>query len=137
MGKNQMLVQILFPLWGAHITFLHMEMKHFTKCPSLFREKCSLESSCSASTVLYHLLPDLPNPEISISYFIFSAGRKNGGAAHFREDVNGEFHDEWRLIVGLLSGLNVTPCGEPAPGQPIGCPGSGCPQGVIAFFSYY
>jgi hypothetical protein len=29
------------------------------------------------------------------------------------------------------------PCGGPAPGRPIGRPGSGCPQGVIGVFTYY
>jgi hypothetical protein len=33
-------------------------------------------------------------------------------------------------------GVNDTPCGRPAPGRPIGRPGSSCPQVIICVFNY-
>jgi hypothetical protein len=54
---------------------------------------------------------------------------------------SGEFHDQgdtkWIEIRGSLWGHNDMTCGQPAPGQPIGCPRSGHPQGIIGVFSNY
>jgi hypothetical protein len=36
-----------------------------------------------------------------------------------------------------LRGPNDTPFVWPTPGQPIGCPGVGHPQGIFGVFSYY
>jgi hypothetical protein len=44
---------------------------------------------------------------------------------------------KWIVIRRSLWGHNDTPCGQPALGQPIGCPGSGRLQGEIGVFSYY
>jgi hypothetical protein len=53
----------------------------------------------------------------------------------------GELHDQgdakWIVIRRLLWDHNDTPCGRPAPGRPIGRPGSSPPQGVMGGFSYY
>jgi hypothetical protein len=53
-------------------------------------------------------------------------------------DVEGKFHDQgdakWIVIRGQLRGHNETRYGRPAPGRPIGRPGSGCPQGVFGVF---
>jgi hypothetical protein len=53
----------------------------------------------------------------------------------------GEFHDQgdakWKVIRRSLWGHNDTPCGQPAPGQPIGCLGSGRSQGILGGLSYY
>jgi CRP-like cAMP-binding protein len=53
----------------------------------------------------------------------------------------GEFHDQgdtkWIVIRRSLWGHNNTPCEWPAPGQPIGRPGSGRLQGVFGGLSYY
>jgi hypothetical protein len=49
--------------------------------------------------------------------------------------IEGEFHDQgdakWTIIKGQLRGDNDTPFKRPTPGQPIGCPGVGHPQGVF------
>jgi hypothetical protein len=50
----------------------------------------------------------------------------------------GKFHDQgdakWIVIRGQLWGHNDMPCGRPTPSRPIGCPGSGRPQGVVGVF---
>jgi hypothetical protein len=50
----------------------------------------------------------------------------------------GEFHDhgdaKWIVIMRSLWGHNDMLCGRPAPGRPIGRPGSGHPSGVIGAF---
>jgi hypothetical protein len=37
----------------------------------------------------------------------------------------------------VVMGHNDRPCRRPAPGRPIGHPGSGCPQGVIGVFNLH
>jgi hypothetical protein len=63
-----------------------------------------------------------------------------GLAPVLENSVEGEFHDQgdakWIVIRGQLRGHD-TPCGRPAPGRLIGCPGSAHPQGVFGGFSYY
>jgi hypothetical protein len=54
------------------------------------------------------------------------------------EIAYGESHDqadaEWIVIRTQLWGPNDTPFGWPAPSQPSGRPGSGCPSGVFCMF---
>jgi hypothetical protein len=50
----------------------------------------------------------------------------------------GELHDqgdeEWIVIRGSLWGHKDMTCGRPAPGRPVGRPGSGHLQGIIGVF---
>jgi hypothetical protein len=67
--------------------------------------------------------------------------RKNALMFLRQSSMMGKFHDQgdtkWIVIRRSLWGHNDTPCGWPAPGRPIGRPGSGHPQGVMGGFSYY
>jgi hypothetical protein len=66
-------------------------------------------------------------------YYKLSVFGKKGDNSKksFPEVLTGEFHDQvnakWIVIRGLLRGHNNLHCGRPNPGQPIGCPGVGCP----------
>jgi hypothetical protein len=60
------------------------------------------------------------------------------GEVDIRKENKGEFHDQedakWIVIRGQLRGHNDMPFRQPAPGWPIGRPGSGHPQGIIGVF---